>query len=137
LNDDVVSPLPLVAQGQEPGSAGRDAIQEGRLMGEKATPQKLTSIATNPESCFSDEAIKLFKDWKRDELRERLEGHHKQLIELRVDSIQYGDPTKLTPKKHAILNSQVLRQALLHRAERLLVASGPMLVAKNVYVLHW
>jgi hypothetical protein len=85
--------------------------------------------------CFSDEIKQVFKDWKHDKLLQDLEADHAQLLERRVDTIEYGDPNLLSPKKRAILNSQVLRQALLHRAERLLVGSGTMLLAKNVYGL--
>ena len=85
--------------------------------------------------CFSDEIKQVFKDWKQDKLLQDLEADHAQLLARRVDTIAYGDPNLLSPKKRAILNSQVLRQALLHRAEHLLVGSGTMLLAKNVYGL--
>jgi hypothetical protein len=85
--------------------------------------------------CFSEQAQQLFKDWKQDKLLADLERDHAQLIERRVASIHYGAPGALTSKKRAILNSQVLRQALLHRADCLMVGSGQMLVAKNVYGL--
>jgi hypothetical protein len=85
--------------------------------------------------CFSDEIKQVFKDWKQDKLLQVLEADHAQLLARRVDTIAYGDPNLLSPKKRAILNSQVLRQALLHRAEHLLVGSGTLLLAKNVYGL--
>lgn len=84
---------------------------------------------------FSEQAQKIFKDWKQDKLLADLELDHDQLVERRVASIHYGDPDALTPKKRAFLNSQVLRQALLHRAHCLMIGSGHMLVAKNVYGL--
>jgi hypothetical protein len=79
--------------------------------------------------CFSDDTTKLFKDWKQDKLLADLEADHAQLIERRVAAIQYGDPDKLSPKKRAVLNSQVLRQTLLHRADCLMVGSGAMLLS--------
>src|SRR5438105_4465149 len=86
-------------------------------------------------SCFSDEVKKVFRDRKKDDLCTKLEQHHQQLVDRRVGEIQYGDPDKLTPKRRAILNSQALRQMLLHRADCLLVGAGPMLLARNVYGL--
>jgi hypothetical protein len=86
-------------------------------------------------TCFTDDVQKVFKDWKQETLREQLEAHHAELLARRVDTIKYGNPDLLSRKKRTIINSQVLRQALLHRAECLLVGSGTMLVAKNVYGL--
>jgi hypothetical protein len=97
--------------------------------------EEAKKAATKPKPCFSDNIRKLFKDWKQDKLLEEFEGHRAELLERRVDVIQYGDPDKLSAKKRTILNSQVLRQALLHRAECLLVGSGQMMLAKNVYGL--
>jgi len=83
--------------------------------------------------CFSDDVKKVFKDWKQDKLLEDLEADYAQLVERRVAEVEYGDPDTLSPKKRAILNSTVLRQALLHRADCLIVGTGAMLLAKNVY----
>jgi hypothetical protein len=86
-------------------------------------------------SCFSDDVRKLFKDWKQEKLCEELENFHKQLLERRVDAVEYSDPEKLSAKLRTRLNCQVLRQALLHRAERLIVSSGTMFLDKNIYGL--
>jgi hypothetical protein len=83
--------------------------------------------------CFSDDVKKVFKDWKQDKLLEELEVDHAQLVTRRVTEVEYGDPSGLSPKKRTILNSKVLRQALLHRADCLIVGTGAMLLAKNVY----
>jgi len=99
------------------------------------TTVETKKATTEPTACFSDDIRKLFKAWKQDKLLEELETHHAELLKRRVDVIQYGDPDKLSAKKRTILNSQVLRQALLHRAECLLIGSGTMLLAKNVYGL--
>jgi len=71
----------------------------------------------------------------RSSFRKDLEEAIAELGKRRVEYIEYGDPDKLTPKKRAALNAELLRQALLHRAECLLQASGRMLQAKNVYGL--
>jgi hypothetical protein len=83
-------------------------------------------------TCFSDEVQKLFQDWKQDDLRKELESFHAELSQRRIGAIEYGNPVKLSPKQRARLNCQVLRQALLHRAESLLVSSGTILLAKSV-----
>ncbi len=86
-------------------------------------------------SCFSEDVRNLFQTWKQSELCQKLEGHHAQLLERRTEAIAYGDPDKLSAKTRTRLNCQVLRQALLHRADRLLRSSGTMLLEKNVYGL--
>jgi hypothetical protein len=83
--------------------------------------------------CYSDDVKEVFRFWKQDKLLEELEADHAQLVERRVAEIEYGDPDTLSPKKRALLNSKVLCQALLHRADCLIVGTGAMLLAKNVY----
>jgi hypothetical protein len=83
--------------------------------------------------CFSDDVKKIFTDWNQRELLDELEADHAQLVERRVAEIEYGDPTTLVAKKRTLLNSKVLRQALLHRADCLIVGAGAMLLSKNVY----
>jgi hypothetical protein len=84
---------------------------------------------------FPDDVKKVFTDWKQDKLLTNLEGCVNEALKRRVDYVEYGDPDKLTPKKRAALNSKLLAQALLHRADCLLQAAGRMLLAKNVYGL--
>jgi hypothetical protein len=84
---------------------------------------------------FPDDVRRTFKAWMQDEMLEELEECHEQLFKRRADKIQYGDPDKLSEKKRANLNSQVLRQALLHRAECLVIGAGTMVEAKNIYGL--
>ena len=86
-------------------------------------------------SCFSGEVQKLFKDWKHEKLCSDLESAHAEMLKRRVDFVEYGDTNKLTNKDRVKLNSQLLSQSLLHRAESLLSATGAMLTAKNVYGL--
>lgn len=86
-------------------------------------------------SCFSEDASNLFKEWNHEDIRAQLELCHSGLLTRRVYAVEYGEPDKLSPQKRTSLNCQVLRQALLHRAERLIVSSGVMLSAKNVYGL--
>jgi hypothetical protein len=77
--------------------------------------------------CFSADVKKVFKDWKQDKLLEELEIDHAQLVERRVAQVEYGDPDTLSPKRRTVLNSAVLRQALLHRADCLIIGTGAML----------
>jgi hypothetical protein len=86
-------------------------------------------------ACFSDEVKGIFKTWKREKLCDELEGHYQQLLDRRVDFVEYGDPDKLAPKERNRLNCGLLAQALLHRAEHLLVSSGTALIDKNPYAL--
>jgi hypothetical protein len=84
---------------------------------------------------YPDDVKKVFNDWKQEKLLADLEGSVDELQKRRVEYVEYGDPDKLTPKKRATLNSKLLQQALLHRADCLLQAAGKMLLAKNVYGL--
>jgi hypothetical protein len=84
---------------------------------------------------FPDDVKQVFIDWKQDKLLKDLEDSISELQKRRIEYVEYGDPEKLTPKKWAALNAELLRQALLHRAECLLQAAGKMLLAKNVYGL--
>jgi hypothetical protein len=84
---------------------------------------------------YPDEVKAVFAEWRQEKLLADLEGAIDELQSRRVEYVEYGDPETLSPKKRAALNSQLLRQALLHRAECLLQAAGKMLLAKNVYGL--
>lgn len=84
-------------------------------------------------ACFSDEAIALFTEWRRDDLRARLQNSYQEMVDRRVDAVEYRDPATLKPKELALANSRLLQQALLHRSVALMNATGPMLIAKNIY----
>jgi hypothetical protein len=86
-------------------------------------------------SCFSNEIVEIFRKWNRQKLCTDLEDIHKGLMERRTEWVEYGDRRQMTPQRLARLNCEVLRQVLLHRAERLLVSAGTMLLEKNVYGL--
>jgi hypothetical protein len=86
-------------------------------------------------ACFSEEANKLFVDFKKGELRDRLVTAYDETLKRQVDAVEYGDPEALSLKPQARANTQLLGQALLHRGSRLIQAVGPMLVAKNLYGL--
>ncbi len=86
-------------------------------------------------ACFSDDVKKILLDWGRADLCEELEGYHQKLVERRVEFVEYGDPTTLSAKALALKNCQLLRQALLHRAERLMVSTGTALLDGNAYSL--
>jgi hypothetical protein len=57
------------------------------------------------------------------------------ILKERVEFIEYGKPEELSDKQRAKLNCDLLKQVLIHRAERLMTATGQMLVAKNLYGL--
>jgi hypothetical protein len=86
-------------------------------------------------TCFSDAVKKLFKEGGQEKLCGELEALHAQLVERRVAHIEYGDPANLNAKENARLNCQLLRHALLHRAERLMVGTGTAILDKNPYAL--
>ena len=85
--------------------------------------------------CFSEPAAQWLKDASKEELRKNLEAAHTALTGQRLDYVEYGDPEKLTDKQRAKRNCQLLKQVLLHRAERLMTATGQMFESKNVYGL--
>lgn len=86
-------------------------------------------------SCFSPAVRDLFDRWGQGEFLKSLEASHQQLLERRIDTVEFGNPQTLTPEKRAAANCRLLQQALLHRAERLLASSGTMLLENNVYGL--
>ena len=86
-------------------------------------------------ACLSDQATQTLKQAGKEDMSKSLEEAHANLISQRVDYIEYGDPDRLTAKQRAKLNCQLLKQALLHSAERLMVATGQMFDSKNLYSL--
>lgn len=84
-------------------------------------------------SCFSPEANKLFESWGELESRDDLENLYSELLKRRIESIHFGNPKTVSPKKRARLNCQMIRQSLIHRSERLLTSTGSMLVDQNPY----
>jgi hypothetical protein len=85
--------------------------------------------------CFSDETKKIFEEANQSKLCQEIEDQYQELLNRRVDFIEYGDPSKLSAKARTRKNCELLRQALLHRAERLSVSSGTALSDKNAYSL--
>lgn len=75
------------------------------------------------------------RDTGREDIETSIETGYKDLIEKRVEFITYGDPETLTDRQRAQLNCALLKQVLIYRAERLVVASGQMFEAKNLYGL--
>lgn len=51
----------------------------------------------------------------------------------RTEFVEYGKPEDFSAERRAKLNCDLLKQVLIHRAERLMMASGQMLTAKNLY----
>jgi hypothetical protein len=84
-------------------------------------------------SCLSEEATKILSDNGKHDLCQTLEKFHAAVLKERVDFIEYGKPEDLTDKRRAKLNCDLLKQVLIHRADRLMVGTGLMLPAKNLY----
>jgi hypothetical protein len=86
-------------------------------------------------SVLSDQATRTLKLAGKEDISKSLEKTHAHLVNQRVDYIEYGDPVRLTPKQRAKLNCRLLNQVLVHRAERLMIATGQMFDSKNLYGL--
>src|SRR5262249_55165000 len=84
-------------------------------------------------SCLSEEATKILGDNGEQDLCHKLEEFHAAVLKQRVDFIEYGNPEELSDKRRAKLNCDLLRQVLIHRADKLIIATGQMLPAKNLY----
>jgi len=84
-------------------------------------------------SCLSEEAVKILTDNGKQDLQQKLEEFHTAVLKERVDFIEYGKPEELTDKRRAKLNCDLLKQVLIHRADKLITATGQMLPAKNLY----
>jgi hypothetical protein len=84
---------------------------------------------------YSDDVKKIFASFKQEKLCADLEANHEEIVKRRIEFVEYGNPDTLESKTRCKLNCELLSQALLHRADCLLVAVGAMLVAKNVYGL--
>jgi hypothetical protein len=86
-------------------------------------------------ACLSDQATQTLKQAGKEDISKDLEKAHADLVNQRVDYIEYGDPDRLSAKQRAKLNCQLLKQALMHRAERLMMATGQMFDSRNLYGL--
>jgi hypothetical protein len=82
---------------------------------------------------FSPTVRESFNHWKQGDLLGRLEASDQQLLDRRREVVESAPQHE--PRKHTASNCQVLQQALLHRAERLLAGAGTMLLENNVYGL--
>lgn len=86
-------------------------------------------------ACLPPAVAKALRDTDREDVETSIETGYKDLLEKRADFVEYGDPEKLTDKERAKLNCALLKQVLIHRAERLVVACGQMFESKNLYGL--
>jgi uncharacterized protein (UPF0297 family) len=86
-------------------------------------------------ACLSDQATQTLKQAGKEDISKSLEKTHADLINQQVDYLEYGDPDRLTAKQRAKLNCRLLQQVLVHRTERLMIATGQMFDSKNVYGL--
>src|SRR5438128_2549447 len=84
---------------------------------------------------FPPSVHKLFYQWEETDLLASLEDSCQQLLDRRKDAVEFGDPKLLSAKMRAALNCELLRQALLHRAERLLRSSCIVLLENDLYGL--
>jgi hypothetical protein len=85
--------------------------------------------------CLSDHATQTLKEAGKDEILRSLKNNHADLANHREDYVEYGDPESLTPEQRAKSNCRLLRLALVHRADCLMVATGQMFDSKNLYGL--
>jgi hypothetical protein len=106
------------------------AAEHAAKHGWASPPQLVVSMA-----CLSDQATQTLKKAGKEDISKSLEKAHASLVNQRVDYIEYGDPDRLTAKQRAKLNCQLLNQVLVHRAERLMIATGQMFDSKNLYGL--
>ena len=83
--------------------------------------------------CLSNEATKILTDNGKQDLQKNLEDYHAAILKERVDYIEYGKPEELSDKRRAKLNCELLKQVLIHRADKLITATGQMLPTKNLY----
>jgi hypothetical protein len=88
-----------------------------------------------PSSCYSSSCKDIFQRFGHSKLLESLESSYRLLLDRRKGVVDFGVPTSITPKKQAVCNCELVRQSLLHRAERLMASSGTLLLEKNVYGL--
>ena len=79
---------------------------------------------------FSPAVRKLFNRWKQDDLLNRLEASHQQLLDRRKEAVEIASQDE--PRKRTASNCLVLQQLLLHRAERLITGAGTMLRENNI-----
>jgi hypothetical protein len=86
-------------------------------------------------ACLSEQAARTLKQAGKEDISETLKKTHADLVNQRVDYIEYGDPDSLTAKQRAKLNCRLLKLALVHRAECLMIAAGQMFDSKNLYGL--
>jgi hypothetical protein len=84
-------------------------------------------------SCLSEDATKILNDNGKQDLCQNLEEYHADALKKRVEFIEYGRPEELSAKRRAKLNCDLLKQVLIHRADKLIIATGQMLPAKNIY----
>jgi hypothetical protein len=77
-------------------------------------------------ACLPPTVVTVLKDAGREDIAKSIETSYGDLVEKRVDFVKHGDPEILTDKERTKLNCALLTQVLIHRAERLVVASGQM-----------
>jgi hypothetical protein len=86
-------------------------------------------------SCFSEAVSTRFKAVIGEDVISSLEAAYAELIKRRREWVNYGDLRTITEPARANANCEVLGQALLHRAEKMIVSSGTMIGENNIYGL--
>jgi hypothetical protein len=85
--------------------------------------------------CLSEEATRTLKEAGKEDVSKSLKVAYADLATHREDFVEYGDPDRLTAQQQAKLNCRLLKLALLHRADCLMLATGLMFDSKNLYGL--
>jgi len=85
--------------------------------------------------CLSEAATQTLKDAGKEDISKSLKAAYADLANHREDYVEYGDPDLLTAQQPAKLNCRLLKLALVHRADGLMLATGQMFDSKNLYGL--
>ena len=93
------------------------------------------TLDQSPVNCFPASVRARFEEIGEGDVIASLEAGYHDLLNRHREYIQFGDPRHITEAARARANGQVLRQSLLHRAERLIVSSGTMINENNFYGL--
>lgn len=84
---------------------------------------------------FSSAVRAKFEALEKADLIDDLERFHGQLVARRREAVDYPDVETISEATRAVRNVEVLSQAHLHRAERLMASSGSMIADENIYGL--
>lgn len=83
---------------------------------------------------FSEQTAQLFERRGANVLAS-INLEYDKLASRRLEYVEFGDPSLITETVRARANIEVIQQALLHRAERLIYSASTMLEQHNIYGL--